>query len=397
MMASPSPLRETDLYRLWAEQRFPPGALRTVDGRPVRVLYRGRPGGGAGPDFRHARVSVGGAPSRLGDIELHVHAADFYRHGHLLDPAYARVVLHVVFDAGTTRETPLPGGGRAPVVALQPWVERRAAAIAAAATVGGPPEPFREPCHTAVARLGAARVGSILNEGGVRRLRAKAAALTESLAVTGPEQALYEALCAALGQRRNVEPFLELARRVPVATLRPLAAGQDQVTAGGRIEHALLAAAGLLPGASPVDPLPWVTAGVRPAAHPTHRIAGLAALLTRHAEQGLEPALRQAAKAGPGPLLRALAVPGVGRDRAVELAVNALLPLMIAAGDEPAALELAARLPAAGVYAPLTTLDGSLTADGKSLTRRSVLAQQGGLAQVQEWCTRGGCGFCPLS
>lgn len=44
-------LREEDLAHLWEGQRFPPGALRTRDGRALQVVYRGRRGGGSGPDF----------------------------------------------------------------------------------------------------------------------------------------------------------------------------------------------------------------------------------------------------------------------------------------------------------------------------------------------------------
>src|SRR5436190_14720816 len=116
-----SPLRESDLFTLWLEQRFPADALVTVAGEPLRVLYRGRPGHGPGPDFCDARIALGGAPPRMGDVELHVTAADFRRHGHASDPAYSRVLLHVVFDADGEVETALPGGGTAPLLALRPW------------------------------------------------------------------------------------------------------------------------------------------------------------------------------------------------------------------------------------------------------------------------------------
>jgi hypothetical protein len=185
------PPREADLHQLWRDQCFPAGALTTVAGVPVRVLYRGRGGGGAGPDFRAARLSFGGAPPVLGDVEIHVHAADFRRHGHADDPAYRRVALHVVFDAGDAADTVLPGGGRAPVVALRQWVERRSAEIAALAAA----PPWREPCHTALARLGDAGVRHQLEAAGSIRLRAKAAALANELAHEPPDVVLYRAVC----------------------------------------------------------------------------------------------------------------------------------------------------------------------------------------------------------
>ena len=91
--AIPAPLREAELHTLWLDQRFPPDALVTLDGEPVRVLYRGRPGTGPGPDFRDARVGVGGAPPRLGDVELHVAAPDFRHPHHALDDFARR--LHI--------------------------------------------------------------------------------------------------------------------------------------------------------------------------------------------------------------------------------------------------------------------------------------------------------------
>src|SRR5690606_2626031 len=50
----PDPLDEADLSRIWAAQSFPAAALTLVDGRPLRVVLPGRPGGGAGPDYRDA-------------------------------------------------------------------------------------------------------------------------------------------------------------------------------------------------------------------------------------------------------------------------------------------------------------------------------------------------------
>src|SRR5215208_2289545 len=214
--AIPAPLREAELHTLWLDQRFPPDALVTLDGEPVRVLYRGRPGTGPGPDFRDARVGVGGAPPRLGDVELHVAAPDFRRHGHAADPAYARVVLHVVFDSAGEPSTPLPGGGQAPVVALRPWADRRSAENRAWLESR---TPWREPCHTAVDRLGTEPIRAVLHTGGERRLRQKADAFAEELASDAAEQVLYRAMCGALGLSHNVEPFRMLADRLPLRDL----------------------------------------------------------------------------------------------------------------------------------------------------------------------------------
>ena len=391
-------LHEADLFRLWLEQRFPPGALVTTAGAPVRVLYRGRPGNGPGPDFRDARISVGGAPARLGDVELHVTAADFRRHGHMRDPAYRRVVLHVVFDAAGERRTELPGGGSAPVVALRPWAERRSAEIAARLERSAP---WREPCHTAVDRLGTPAVVDVLDAAGTRRLRAKAEPIAAELAVEPPEHVLYRAVCGALGLTRNVLPFRMLADRTPLDRLLD---GLPDVAAAAepQLRDRLRATAGFGPAAPALGALPWRLDGLRPNAHPLRRLDGLAALLVRHRQTGLLEALRTAALAGAPELLNAVQVPGIGRSRAVEITVNAVLPFLIAGGDEGPALSLARALPPADAYGDLAVLTGALVPVGVAADRRplpltSVLAQQGALGLYKEWCRRGGCGVCPLS
>ena len=53
-------LSEADLSHLWEGQRFPPEALRTTAGEPLRTVFRGRRTGGPGPDYRDAIISAPG-------------------------------------------------------------------------------------------------------------------------------------------------------------------------------------------------------------------------------------------------------------------------------------------------------------------------------------------------
>ncbi|MCH7953330.1 MAG: DUF2851 family protein, partial [Chloroflexi bacterium] len=88
---------EADLSVVWEGQLLARKSLRTEDGQPLRVIYRGLPArGAAGPDFRDAVVATPQGPRR-GDVELHVRASDFRRHGHHENPAYAGIVLHAGF------------------------------------------------------------------------------------------------------------------------------------------------------------------------------------------------------------------------------------------------------------------------------------------------------------
>lgn len=69
--------------------------IHTVDGRELRILYSGIHNRDAGPDFTGARIVIGDE-EWCGNIEVHVRASDWNRHGHSSDPAYSNIILHVV-------------------------------------------------------------------------------------------------------------------------------------------------------------------------------------------------------------------------------------------------------------------------------------------------------------
>ncbi|MHB8577044.1 MAG: DUF2851 family protein, partial [Dehalococcoidia bacterium] len=286
---------------------------------------------------------------------------------------------------------------------------------------------YREPCHTAVARLGAASAVQVLTDLGNVRLRTKASALAPAIERDGPEQALYQVLARALGLTRNSEPMLALARRLQFAELRAIA--QDTAEPAFTAEAALLGAGSLLDGQfalwptagesrearllaiwqglglTPCPDIAWADGPRRPGAGPRERPRGLAALTFRDG-----PPL-DATKAdwltllarGPKALLGVLLEPGaIGADRAIELAVNAVLPWLLATypADEAvtSAVSVAYRdLPAPAAYGQTKLIANALVnAEGKSLVRGAA-AMQGALHMTRDWCTQGGCGRCALS
>lgn len=429
-------LTEAQLFELWRGQRFPEAALATRHGVPVRVVSPGRPGRGPGPDFRGAAIAgPSGVPLR-GDIELHVRSSMFRAHGHERDPAYRNVVLHVVFEDDTGEDTPLPGGKAAPVVALAPWVARRADELRLWLQR---PLLWREPCHDAVMRMGAEGVSAALDAEGDLRFEAKVARFREMIAGSGLEQALYEGVVEALGYGGNAAPMRSLACLVPWARLSGLMTGIPD--AGLAIEAALLGAAGLLPSQrghrGPVEPhvealeetfartgirpLPagvWKLWGVRPENFPVRRVAAAAALFGRlespasllcvleakNVREAIAPLVVEArgfwrthydACAGPCRLPPAF----VGRSRALEMLVNGLLPAGAASGDaelEAKARALYTRLPRPAVYGATRFIENALGSEGIRVPVNARRAQ-GLLSLHHDWCTQNGCGRCPLS
>jgi hypothetical protein len=102
-----SGIDELTVSRAWNAGWVRPEALRTTDGRPVTVVYRGRWTFGFGPDFRGALIAFG-AELRQGDVEVHLRASGWREHGHHLDPAYNSVILHVALDADPRTRATVP-------------------------------------------------------------------------------------------------------------------------------------------------------------------------------------------------------------------------------------------------------------------------------------------------
>ncbi len=349
------------------------------DGTPLRVLFPGLRGRGKGPDFRHALIAT---PSVMlhGDVEASLRASDFRRHGHHRDPAYDGVVLHVVAwdDEGKGR-TLLRCGRWVPVLAMDTerwWTEG-----------------WAPPCRSAVKRLGAEEVTRALERLGDVRLVGKMARWLPEVQAHGPEEALYRALAEAMGYAHNRGPFLALAERLPWRQLRPtLLMAPPHLRASTALTQ-------LMEVAVAPPPLPWREEGVRPANRPQVRLHALAHLLSRWVEEGLWRGLVGALEEGTASLLRALQGPGLGRHRALEVALNAVIPIALAMGMEgERTLAVVARtayahLPRPSAYAPVRHLEEALAGHLRLKARH----QQGLLYLYTRYCTRGGCGRCPLS
>jgi hypothetical protein len=451
-------LCEADLVRLWEGQRFPPKALTSREGLDLRVVYRGRPAAGPGPDFRDAVIAAGGQEWR-GDVELHVAASTFRRHGHHRDPAYDNLVLHVVFWDDERRETRLACGRSVPTLALAPWVARRAEELRR--WLARPPR-WQEPCRTAVARLGWAAVVGVLEEAGDARLREKADALAAAMAAAGEEEVLYRGLLEGLGYSRNRDPFRCLAEALPWHALRRLLAAQPPEDRLLAAEAALLGSAGFLSPEMSAEPyvaalqerwwaqlggdkrqetrdtnavrvscpafgvppyLAWEVRG-RPGNHPARRLAGAARLLLRYVDGGLLSGLLGPVRAGPAALSSALEVQAegfwrdyydltrgptrlpaglIGPGRAGELAVNTVLPFALAWGEGHGDAALAEAAVAAFRRYPCASSYGLLRSLSAALGRRVVVGargQQGMLYLFRRYCRQGGCAGenrCPLA
>ena len=108
---------EKDIIAAWQKRMRSGVALTTEQGEPVEIIYPGRRNDGQGPDYQDAVITTGGRLIK-GDIEVHVRSRDWISHRHHLDPAYNRVVLHVVWCHDGGVPTSLCNGSTVPVLVL---------------------------------------------------------------------------------------------------------------------------------------------------------------------------------------------------------------------------------------------------------------------------------------
>lgn len=358
--------RELALSRAWNAGWFRADVLRTTDGQPITVVYRGRWTFGFGPDFRGALIAFG-SDLRQGDVEVHLRAAAWREHGHHLDPAYNDVILHVILEDGPRGQparrqdgTPLP------TVVLGPALRGPLAQL--------PPDPalpalgsFSDrPCIAEVTATNRAGALAALDRAGDARLTAKAATYEAAFTTLPPGQVLYAGLLDALGYSRNREPMATLAAALPLADLEGRLPARDPAAAF-RVAAALLLGVG---GFLPVEPnyvgllglaVPelaaieaewsslaeawrdralalsdWSLARTRPPNHPARRLLGLAALLARAGRAGLlaaclDPCTADDPATGLAELRALLLGPSrpadpfgryIGEDRALDMVAN---------------------------------------------------------------------------
>ena len=379
------PIPEKLLARLWEQRAAQQEWFRTAAGSRIRVIYPGREGKAAGPDFRDAILEVEGQGLVRGDVELHVRQKDWHSHGHSQDPNYNGVVLHAALQVDSPA-TALQSGRETPVVSL-------------AQLLAQSPDPSeRKPLGGFPAGMGlwelldsrgfprpqsAAEAGALLDFAGDQRFFFKSrrfrlflvdqvpwdAGNTGNTGDTGDtgagrpgqailDQTLYESLMEGLGYKNNQQPFLKLAQRAPWRVLGQKSQSFPPEERAAAVQGWLSAVSGLVAGkgnGAVVEGLPrglgpalsqreWHLSGLRPANRPLRRMAGAAALVERYSHVGLAASLEAAADRavqqeargrGPKALTVCLTVDGggemvasIGRDRARELAVNVVLPFL---------------------------------------------------------------------
>lgn len=276
------------LHYIWEHCLWAGFAQQTTDGRRVEIISVGEHNLHAGPDYSHARIRIG-EREWVGNIELHIHSSDWYRHKHHLDRAYDNIILHVVRDAD--KQVFNSQGEAIPQCALQyPDGQDYLTGLLADAMR----------MDSAGSRIGCAQQllddPLLLTDGWRRRLLrkrldCKRASIERLLEITKGswEHAFYISLARNFGFHTNSVPFEELAIATPLSAIRKHRDNLFQLTA------MLLGQSGLPIhdeqlareydflrskfSLTPIDGSLWKLGRIRPQNSPERRIRQFASLL----------------------------------------------------------------------------------------------------------------------
>ncbi|MGE3271165.1 MAG: DUF2851 family protein, partial [Chloroflexota bacterium] len=198
--------------------------LPADDGHQYQAVFRGRPWGQERrPDFQSAILARDDGLLLRGDVEIHVRASDWKRHGHSRDEAYNGAVCQVVLWQDETPPIQREDGSRIPTIELVTRLAAPLSELERRAGLDTAPRPRAPeiPCVQTVDDLAA-----LLDRAGVARFLEHAATFEGDLAALAPDEVLYRGALRAMGYTANTAGFERLGAALPLETLRSVANGR---------------------------------------------------------------------------------------------------------------------------------------------------------------------------
>ena len=204
------------LQQIWLRGDFDLKRAITIDGRLVKVVHPGRWNLLGGPDFKCARLSIGGTVV-TGDVEVHLRAADWNAHHHSSDAAYADVVLHVILFPSDDKSTLGVEGRAIPLLALLPLLNHDLEEYAADEAIERLADHPLMQARRELTAMSTEKLSGELLRYAEARWRQKVHFAKLRIARLGWESACHHTALEILGYRFNRAPMLAVAGAMPLA------------------------------------------------------------------------------------------------------------------------------------------------------------------------------------
>ena len=181
--------------------------LKTTEGEKIQVVHPGTLNTNGGPDFLNAQIKVG-QTKWGGNVELHLKSSDWIKHKHDDNPAYDKLILHVVYRHDTSVDLNFP--------TLEIKNHIRPSLL----------ERYEElmridkeiPCQSLLKDIGKLRKTHMLERVLIERLERKTQNVKALLAKTNNhwEEVFYILIARNFGVKINQEPFQKIAENTPL-------------------------------------------------------------------------------------------------------------------------------------------------------------------------------------
>jgi hypothetical protein len=206
-------MKEEFLHFLWKNRMFEPERPVTSEGESIEIVSVGRHNIHAGPDFFDARVKIGNT-LWAGNVEIHLRASDWNRHGHQSDPRYRNTILHVVAE----NDLVICNNAGSPIPTIEIgwplWIEYNYQALLQKHDWVN--------CASQLYKIDPFRIRFFLNGMAIDRLQQKIGAIDQLLEDSKGDwgETFYRFLARSFGFRQNGDPFEMLARSLPLSLLQ---------------------------------------------------------------------------------------------------------------------------------------------------------------------------------
>lgn len=203
------------LHFIWQHQRFNREKITTEAGEGLKIIKAGQLNQHSGPDFFNGQIRIDSI-LWVGNIEIHLRSSDWYRHEHHHDPAYDKVILHVVWEHD--REVFRKDGKIIPVLELKGRVPKR--------LIGQYQGLIKNrnwiPCQDRISEVDEIHKHQMLDRMLMNRLERKSGRIKQLLALhkNDWEAVFYQILARYFGFKVNALPFELLAINTPYSLLR---------------------------------------------------------------------------------------------------------------------------------------------------------------------------------
>ncbi|MCI4671038.1 MAG: DUF2851 family protein [Bacteroidia bacterium] len=232
------PPSEGFLHYVWEKRYLPPKGLLSSDNQDLQILKPGILNLNQGPDFLNAKIQIDEV-FHHGQVEIHLHSQDWYRHRHHLDPHYNSCILHVVFESNNVPAL-RQDGTEIPELVLKPHIKE---------TLWHKYDQLRLsdnkiPCNFYLEQVSNTDKKAMLERHGIARFRSKVEVFNHQLKDKQQNwsQILWEALAKCLGGSVNGGSFAQMADFLPFRLVKQYA---NQVL---QLEALFFGALGLLEG-----------------------------------------------------------------------------------------------------------------------------------------------------